>query len=329
MAQKNELPEGFEELYFQINADILNSFNKFRPPLDIYKFKEDVARIMPYFKVGGRLSKPQVEELASLVDDGVIFFSRKDHPVYVKHIAHQLDLVLMDKNLNETEIADIFQIALTMRMEEFFSQPVKVVFEKVQRDVLVLTEYLWEDPGRVKALTRRMHQDHTQPRHAVNCLFIGLMLFLDGQPDDFRQNPKNRQTLDRCAQGLVLHDIGMSKIPPMILEKTGQLLPDDKMKISKHPLLGQELLYRLDLRMPEIDQCVTQHHERIGGTGYPARLSDIGYFGMLTAVADCFCAMITNRVYAKASDPKQAIGQLAGDQRFEQSMVKGLYKLII
>ena len=71
-----------------------------------------MARILPYCKGGERLTNEQVEELAGLVEEGLIFVSRADHPVYVKHISFQLDLVLVDKNLNETEIADISSEAL-------------------------------------------------------------------------------------------------------------------------------------------------------------------------------------------------------------------------
>ncbi len=106
--QKHDIADGLNEEYYQISADILGSFNKYRPPLNIFMFKEDVARVMPFFKVGGRLTNEQVEELAEMTKEGLVFVSREDHPVYVKHISYQLDLVLVDKNLKEKEIADIF-----------------------------------------------------------------------------------------------------------------------------------------------------------------------------------------------------------------------------
>ena len=127
---KKDATEGLNEEYYQINTDILGSFNKFRPPLDLFLLKEDVVRLLPFYKQGGRLTSEQVEQLPQLANDGLIFVSRKDHSVYVKHISYQLDLVLIDKNLQEKEIADIFTQALTRRMEEFLEQPVKPVFEK-------------------------------------------------------------------------------------------------------------------------------------------------------------------------------------------------------
>ncbi|MBF0482675.1 MAG: HD domain-containing protein [Desulfovibrionaceae bacterium] len=325
-----ETPSDLEEQYYQISPEIVQSFNKFRPPLDIFKFREDVGRVVTYYKVGERLSKEQTEELAELVGAGVMFVSRKDHPVYVKHISYQLDLVLQDRHLKENEIADIFVAALTRRIEEFMDQPVKPVLDKVNEDLLVLTQYLWEDPNRCRALARRMATDHTLARHSVNCGFIGLMLFLASKPGDFRDPPQNRQLFDRMALGLFLHDLGMTKIPAVLTGKKQQLIPDDRQKIHKHTMIGYEMLSKLDLKHPEIEQCVTQHHERMDGTGYPQKFKhkDISDAGALTALVDSYCAMISKRPYAEAGEPMKAAGALSEDRKYDPILAKLLHKLI-
>ncbi|NMC50012.1 MAG: HD domain-containing protein [Desulfovibrio sp.] len=322
-----ELPQELEEEYYQINRDILQSFNKFRPPLNIYRFREDVARILPYYKTGERLSKEQTEELAELVDQGIIFVSREDHPVYVKHISHQLDLVLLDKHLLEHEIADIFQIALTRRMQAFFDQPVKVVYDKVQEDIFTLTEYLWQDFARIKALARRRHADHSLPNHSVNSGFTGLLLHILRLPADFNQEPKNRQVFDRVALGMFLHDMGMSKVPPFIRDKTKHLTPEERQKIQTHTLSGYEMIARLDIKYPEVENCVNHHHERLDGSGYPQRISGAGIseLGLVCAVADSFCAMTANRPYAKAMEPMAAAKALCDDvKRYSPEVTKHL-----
>jgi len=325
-----EIPSDLEEEYYQISLEIVQSFNKFRPPLDIFKFREDVGRVVPYYKVGGRLSKEQTEELAELVSGGVIFVSRKDHPVYVKHISYQLDLVLQDKHLKESEIADIFQSALTRRIEEFMDQPVKPVLDKVDEDLRVLTEYLWEDPTRTRALARRLDGEHTLVHHSVNCGFLGLMLFLAYKPADFREHAQGRQIFDRMALGLFLHDLGMTKIPPVLTGKKQQITPEDRQKIQKHTLIGYEMLAKLDLKYPEVEHCVTQHHERMDGGGYPQKHKngDISEAGALTAVVDSYCAMISKRPYADPMDPMKAAGALSEDRRYDSRLTKLLFSLL-
>lgn len=312
-----DVPAGLEEEYYQINPDILQSFSKFRPPLNIYQFLENVGRIAPFYKVGERLSKERVQELSELVAAGVIFVSREDHPIYVKHISYQLDLVLLDKHLTESEIADIFQIALTRRLEAFFDQPVRLVYEKVREDVLVLTEYVWEDFHRARAVAKRIHTNHTLANHAVNCGLTGLLLFLANQSDSFQNSKNARQILDRTVISIFLHDMGMTKVPAFILDKTKPILPEEMQKIRGHTLAGFEMLARLDIKFSEMEHCVSEHHERLDGSGYPQKLSlgGISDLGLLAGVVDSYCAMITKRTYAEAMDPLSAAKKLLDDSR--------------
>lgn len=328
---KHDVPDGLNEEYYQIGSDILGSFNKYRPPLDIFLFKEDVARVMPYYRKGGRLSNEQVEELAGLVDEGLVFVSRTDHPVYVKHISYQLDLVLVDKNLKESEIADIFQQALTRRAGEFFDQPVKPVYEKFYVDLMVLTEYLFSDPrNRIKALAKRLHGEHTLANHAFNALVAGLGLFIARQKTDFESGGVKRKTFDNVALGLAIHDLGMTKIPPFVRDKAKPLTTEERGKILQHPKLGNEMLAKFDVRFPEIEACVLEHHERLTGQGYPQKkkAEELGRIARLCAVADSFAAMITKRPYAEAMDPSDAAAALGSDPGYDADVV-GELKLMV
>ncbi|WP_432737949.1 HD-GYP domain-containing protein [Maridesulfovibrio sp. FT414] len=321
-----DVPDGLNEEYYQISSDIIQSFNKFRPPLDIFLFKEEVGRVSPFYKVGERLSKERIEMLAELVKEGLIFVSRKDHPVYVKHIAYQLDLVLIDRNLKESEIADIFLEALTMRIGEFFDQPVGVVMEKLWVDLMVLTEYLWNDPYRIKALSRRLHKEHSLARHSVNCGILGLTMFIHQKGAAFAKGEITRNHFNRLTAGMFLHDLGMTKIPIFIREKPKPLTTDERTKIDKHPMLGYEMLSKLDLKYKEIEACVLEHHERVTGKGYPQKKSgrDISSLGRLMAAVDSYCAMITARPYAEAIDPKQAATIIAQDKGYDPEVTRSI-----
>jgi response regulator RpfG family c-di-GMP phosphodiesterase len=326
--QKHDIPDGLNEEYYQISADILGSFNKYRPPLNIFTFREDVARVVPYFKVGNRLSNEQVAELAALTEEGVVFVSREDHPVYVKHISFQLDLVLVDKNLKEKEIADIFTQALTRRLAEFFEQPVAAIFEKLWVDLMVLSEYLYADIARARALVRRLHREHTLENHSMNTGFLGLALWGKLKEKGFAEGVK-RPVFDRVLAGLFLHDLGMAKVPLFLRTKDKPLTGDERAKVNAHTKVGFEMLGKLGLRYAEMDQCVTEHHERVNGSGYPLKSVKQEFPGRLTAVADSFCAMITKRPYAEAMEPVQAAASLAQDRRYDPEITKALQMLLL
>ena len=151
MSRKNRtVPENINEEYYQISPEILSSFSKYRPPVDLFRFREDIMSLSPYSRKGQRLTNEQVEEVQQLCADDALFVSRSDHPIYSEHIAKQLDLVLQDANLKESEIADICTRAIVMRFNEFAQQPVKPVFEVLYKDLMVLTEWLWQDKHRAK-----------------------------------------------------------------------------------------------------------------------------------------------------------------------------------
>lgn len=319
-----KVPEGLNEEYYQISPDILQSFNKFRPPLNIFMFKEEVGRVAPYYQVGGRLSKEQIEVLAEMVKEGMIFVSRRDHPVYVKHIAYQLDLVLVDRNLKESEIADIFMQALTMRMGEFFDQPVAAVKDRLWEDLMVLTEYLWNDSYRIKSLAKRLHTEHSLVKHSVNCGILALTMYLRMKPEAISKGDITRKHFNRLTAGFFLHDLGMSKIPIFIREKPKPLTTDERSKIDKHPMIGYEMLGKLDLRYKELEACVMEHHERLNGKGYPQRKSgrDISKLGRICAAVDSYCAMITKRPYADLIDPMEAATLLCGDKGYDPEVTR-------
>ncbi len=323
-----EVPNALNEEYYQIGLDILGSFNKYRPPLNIFSFKEDVARIMPFYKVGDRLSNEQIDVLHKMTQEGLIFVSRQDHPVYVDHISYQLDLVLVDRNLKEKEIADIFTQALTRRMAEFFEQPVEVVKQKLWVDLMVLTEYLYPDINRARALVRRLHTEHSLENHSVNCGFLGLAL-LGRIKNGNLEEAMPRKKFDRIAAGLFLHDMGMAKVGHHIRTKPKPLTIEERNKINHHTKVGHEMLARLDLKFAEIEQCVDQHHERLNGSGYPLKSVKQNFAGRLCAVVDSFCAMISKRPYAPALPMLKAAVELNKGGLYDMEIVKMLQALLV
>lgn len=269
MDDKNAIgavPGDINEEYYQISAEIMASFPRYRPPVDLFVFREDIAVLAPYSRKGTRLSNEQVEEVAELCARGNIFVSRSDHHIYSRHIVRQLDLVLQDHNLKEAEIANICIHALYLRYAEFYEQPVKAVFDPLYRDVMVVTEYLAEDPPRINAFMRRLFRRYEPAKHAVNTLVVGLWLWLQNAGDFQRKN------LDRMALALFVHDIGMGKMPAFLLTKKGPLKPEEREKILQHPLLSVKIMQKMEVVFDDLLQICFEHHERLDGSGYPQRI---------------------------------------------------------
>lgn len=314
------VPENINEEYYQISAEIMSSFPRYRPPVDLFFFKEDIAVLAPFSRKGARLTNEQVEEVNRLCEEGNLFVSRSDHHIYSAHIVKQLDLVLQDANLKESEIVNICVEALLMRYDAFYQQPVKAVFDALQRDVMVVTEYLFQDRQRINAFMRRLFKENAPAKHAFNTLATGVWLLLETTPDI------QRKDLDNMALGLLIHDVGMSKMPPFLLNKKGQLKPDEKEKIILHPLQSAKIMQKMEMTAQELLQACYEHQERLDGSGYPQRLKadQIHAAGRICALADSFAAMITDRPYAPAKPAMEAANELAQDPRYDVSLARRL-----
>ena len=53
-AVKSPIPDNISEEYYQISAAILSSFPKYRPPVDLFRFRDDIAQLTPYSRKGQR-----------------------------------------------------------------------------------------------------------------------------------------------------------------------------------------------------------------------------------------------------------------------------------
>ena len=105
-----------------------------------------------------------------------------------------------------------------------------------------------------------------------------------------------------------MHDIGKIGIKDAILNKPGRL-DDLEMDIMKtHVQIGYEILQSSDLPLLQAAAIVAhEHHERYDGKGYPNQLQgeDIHIYGRITALADVFDALGSERVYKNAWDDER------------------------
>jgi ribonuclease P protein subunit RPR2 len=118
--------------------------------------------------------------------------------------------------------------------------------------------------------------------------------------------------------GFLLHDIGKVAVPDAILFKATTLTPEEYALITRHPVVGAEILRDVDF-IGEGTLVVRHHHERWDGTGYPDRLSgeSIPLPARVFAVADALDALTTDRPYRPAStfgDARDEIRRFAGTQ---------------
>lgn len=124
-----------------------------------------------------------------------------------------------------------------------------------------------------------------------------------------------------------LHDIGKIGIPDHILNKPGRFTPAERAEMETHVIRGISIIgkHRGEL-LNSAATVVATHHERWDGTGYPEQLAGeaIPLLGRITAIADVFDALSTDRVYKRAwpmEDVLDYIHDQAGKQ-FDPHLVE-------
>ncbi len=153
----------------------------------------------------------------------------------------------------------------------------------------------------------RAHDAYTHA-HSVNVCLIAALIGKALQ--------LSRTELAELATGAVLHDLGKVFIDRQILNKRGALTSDEYAIVKRHPLDGYAALHSHPLISERASLVVKQHHERLDGAGYPGGLrgDGIGPFARITAVADVYDAVSSDRPYRAALAPVDCLRLLGDDQ---------------
>jgi HD-GYP domain-containing protein (c-di-GMP phosphodiesterase class II) len=132
--------------------------------------------------------------------------------------------------------------------------------------------------------------------------------------------------------GTLIHDIGKIGIPDEILTKPSGLTAEEYDVIKRHSEVGYDMIQGIPM-LRECAPIVRLHHERLDGSGYPLGLrgDEIPFLVRISAVADIFDAMTSNRAYRRGLPTRVAIDELrreAGLLRIDSDIVEAFARAI-
>jgi HD-GYP domain-containing protein (c-di-GMP phosphodiesterase class II) len=155
-------------------------------------------------------------------------------------------------------------------------------------------------------------------QHSVNvAILAGIMGLAKGY---------NRNQIEDLGIGALLFDIGMTKIPKELINKTSSLTPKERIVMERHTTEGFEILrHQHDISLLSA-HCALQHHERYDGSGYPRGLKkdEIHDYAQIVALADVYDALTSPRAYRNRHTPNEAIEYLlgAGNSQFDIDLIQ-------
>jgi diguanylate cyclase (GGDEF)-like protein/putative nucleotidyltransferase with HDIG domain len=164
-------------------------------------------------------------------------------------------------------------------------------------------------------------KDHTTHDHIQRVQVYAMQL-----AKELKLPPRETEALRAAA---LLHDIGKLAVPEHIISKPGRLTPEEFEKMKIHPVVGAEILERVQFPYPVVP-IVRAHHEKWDGTGYPFGLAGdaIPMGARIIAAVDCLDALASDRQYRRALPIEEAMKVVKADsgKAFDPRVVEALDK---
>jgi HD-GYP domain-containing protein (c-di-GMP phosphodiesterase class II) len=132
--------------------------------------------------------------------------------------------------------------------------------------------------------------------------------------------------LEAVGLGALLLDVGKTKLPEELLNKTGELTIVERSHIQNHIKFGLDIIREADSVDQRVLDMVATHHERFDGSGYPRgwQGNQIPVFGRIGGIVDSYSAMTSKRPYAPAMSSFDTMREFTAlaDKHFQAEMVE-------
>jgi HD-GYP domain-containing protein (c-di-GMP phosphodiesterase class II) len=299
--------------------------------------KEDIGRLQRYCEsvfIDTRRSRKAglvVRRDAHKRADPVVVTKAKDRPrvplekifvgrtlkPYHDHSAWEEEHPRAQRALN-TLIGDIDNIF------EHVSAGEKLNVLKLRKSVEPIVDSISRNPDACLWVTRLKKHDKYTYQHSLSAAMWSVSLG--------RQLGLPRHDLRSLAMGCMLMDIGKLRVDPDLLQARRELTTDEAAELAGHVGHGLEILQECGFLNQDVIDMVAHHHERYDGSGYPNGLSrdEIPPFARIASIVDTYDAVTSNRYYAKAVSPSDAIKLLyeARDEDFQAELVESFIQAI-
>ncbi|MDO8704469.1 MAG: HD-GYP domain-containing protein [Sulfuricaulis sp.] len=167
-----------------------------------------------------------------------------------------------------------------------------------------MAESIIRNPDALTCFTQLKKKDEYTAQHSMRVCILALSFG--------RHLGLEAHELNLLGLGALLHDIGKMKVPNEIINKPGPLNDYEFALMKSHVPRGVEILENTSgIPRPSIEvaRC---HHERYSGSGYIHGLKgdQIGLFGMIGGIVDCYDAVSSDRAYHSGMSAHAALRKM-------------------
>ncbi len=138
-----------------------------------------------------------------------------------------------------------------------------------------------------------------------------------------------RETQMTIVKAALVHDIGKIGVMDSIIGKPGPLTTEEFNLMKRHPLIGAEIVERMN-GLQDLVPLVRNHHERWDGSGYPDGLAStaIPLGARVLAVADAVDAMCSDRPYHPVRTFREVVEEVqrGSGRQFDPACRRGVQR---
>jgi HD-GYP domain-containing protein (c-di-GMP phosphodiesterase class II) len=253
-------------------------------------------------------TKPKIESVLASITRKV---------VYEEKVSVDVELPAARAAQGRTEVAlrDVFD---TVRSGKVIDAP------RVREAVTSMTDSVVRNPDAMLLLSKLKERSDLTHDRAIG---VSIYMITFGR---FLQLP--REQLDLLGMLGLLQDVGKMRMPAGLLEKKGPLTEEERKACQSHLEHSVAILKETTGLPTGLPALAALHHERFDGSGYPDHLKgpEIGLFGSIAGLVDCFDALTRQRPYAEALSPSNALSKLYDwrDTLFDGSLVQQMIQCI-
>jgi HD-GYP domain-containing protein (c-di-GMP phosphodiesterase class II) len=200
---------------------------------------------------------------------------------------------------------------------------------KIKRVVQGIVDQVLNEETSLIGLTAIRDYDEYTFTHSVNVCIFSIALG--------RRLGMTKLQLYELGLAALMHDIGKSRVPLDLLQKTGQLTDEEWKWMAAHPWLGVLVLFQFRRQQEELSyRAMTvchEHHMKIDLTGYPKaiRPRQVSLLSKIVSIADGYDAATSRRVYkTEALAPSAVLEEMRDNPRrgLDQVLVKAFINLL-
>lgn len=232
------------------------------------------------------------------------YFHKNDLSRVIEYLHHNLRQALQDKNFPPKQKATKVYDLTILWVQRFFTEQqaqlgaqIKMGYECID----LLIDCIQQEQYIYSWLIELCRSNSFLYAHCLNTCLIGMTFvkslgWQDRKMRDF-------------GLGILLHDIGMTKVPISLMQKPTRLAEDELEQIKRHVTIGYHLLKAFSVLGQEALLMVLQHHESGDGSGYPEglKLAAIHPWARILRIIDSYEALTSRRSWRQAIEPPKAL----------------------